>query len=320
MMKFVYVLVSSGKDYIAEQTLVSIHSLRMYNPNAHVVLISDKDTYAGLTGNRGRINQYVDEFITPELPEGLNVTQKSRFLKTSLRKYIKGDLLYIDNDTVITGSLKELEALPYDMAAVLNQHREDWGEKNPHSMIRSYQETTGNSIEGEVRIDDYFNGGIIFAKDTQPAHDFFSKWHELWWNSSIKFGFHKDQPDMWKANKLMGNVIQKLDGKYNCQAIYPVYALPYLKEANIFHYFSSARYANHIKFKNINYLKGIRKTGITNETEEYIRNIKKHYEAGLKALTTQEREVYDSTVVMVARKMSNWKVLNKIIEILYKLK
>lgn len=68
-MKFVYVLISDEKDYYTEQCLVSIHSLRLNNPKAHIVVITDKYTLSTLDGNRGRIKDNIDEFKTIEVPK-----------------------------------------------------------------------------------------------------------------------------------------------------------------------------------------------------------------------------------------------------------
>ena len=312
-LKFVYVLVSTENDFIVEQTLVSIHSLRMYNPKAYVSIVLDKVTLEGLSDTRAKIKEYANEIITPDVPDGLSAMQKSRYIKTSIREIVEGDLLYIDNDTVILGNLDGLENLTCDVGAVEIPFRGYKGNNNRHSMLNGYQRITGKDIEEDTRIDIYLNGGVILAKDTKPAHDFFAKWHELWWKSSTRLGYDKDQPDMWKANKMLGNMIEKLDWEYNCMAINQICALQFLNEAKIFHYFSSSGGANHIKLKDPSYLSNIRGKGITKETEDYIRNLKQHYQRGIEVLMGNEIEEYYSPIVAVARNLHDNRILNRLI-------
>ena len=109
--KFVYALISSEKDYYVEQAAISMHTLRAYNPGCHITLVANDDTLDTLTGNRSLIKNYVDEYVSVNPPAEFTPTQKNRFLKTTLRQNVEGDFLYVDNDTVITGSLKELDDL-----------------------------------------------------------------------------------------------------------------------------------------------------------------------------------------------------------------
>ena len=42
--KIIYVLVSNENDCYLEQALVSIYSLRLYNPDANLLLLVDEET------------------------------------------------------------------------------------------------------------------------------------------------------------------------------------------------------------------------------------------------------------------------------------
>lgn len=41
-MKYLYALISNSNDYFAEQLLISVFSLKYYNPSAFVSLLTDK--------------------------------------------------------------------------------------------------------------------------------------------------------------------------------------------------------------------------------------------------------------------------------------
>lgn len=46
--KIIYVLVSNENDCYLEQALVSIYSLRLYNPDANLLLLVDEETSLSL--------------------------------------------------------------------------------------------------------------------------------------------------------------------------------------------------------------------------------------------------------------------------------
>lgn len=304
-MKFVYVIVSDENDYYAEEALLSMHSLKMYNPEAKITTVIDKETFEGLKDNRDRIKAYINELIIPEIPEGLSATQKSRYLKTSLRQLIQGNFLYIDNDTVINGSLSDLNHIEFDVGAVLNMHRDDWNVDNPHSMIVSYYRKANKNIKKDLKITKFYNGGVVFARDTQPAKEFFNKWHELWWKDSVNLNYHKDQPAMWEANYQLGNILFDLDDIYNCQIAYPKYAMQYMSDARILHYFSSTPFARHLKFKKKAYLQSVRNKGISPEIEEDIKNFDKLFREGIEVLMDEELNNYNDPINLLGRKILN---------------
>lgn len=323
-MTFIYVIVNSPGDYFAEQAMISMHSLRMYNPDAHITALMDSETLNGLSGDRGRIKKYIDDLVVPELPEGLNTTQKSRFLKTSLRTLIKGDFLFLDADTIVTDNLSEVQNLPFDVAIALNRHRA-WSSENPHPMIHEYKKTTGNDVKNISNFTNYFNSGVIFSKDTEVAHNFFDLWHQLWLKDSLDFGFHKDQVAGWCANYELGNVVHELSPIYNCQFISPVYAMKFFDSAKILHYFCSTSLASCLKITDKVFLEKISKCGIDEEDEQYIREIKSIFLNKLNIITDtalrnySEDSVERSTIELIARKISHrFPGINRFAQILLK--
>lgn len=303
-MKFVYVLVSSEKDFYAEEALVSMFTLRKHNPEAEVFLVSDSLTIASLKEKRGEIKKLTTQILKVDAPEDFSLIQKSRFLKTSIREYIKDTFLYIDNDTLITGSLDNLKNITCEVGAVYNQHKENWNDFKYHPMMLEYKHATGDNPEEQTKFSAYFNGGIIFSRDTPDAHKFFKKWHELWLKESIKSGFHKDQPTMWHANYLCGNIITPIDGIYNFQAIYPEHSFKYLMNCKIFHYFSSSVIGKNIVFRKPEFMNYVKTHGIDCYVENCVNNFLSDYIDGLKILADDEIDLYNSPMAVFGRKVS----------------
>ena len=131
--KLVYVVVSSDKDVYLEQAYISMYSAKYYMPDAHIALITDtlsKDTFKG---KREEELKYVDELVCVDLETKYNAQQRSRILKTSVRKYIKGDFLFIDSDTIIVKPLYDIDDCPFDIAACWDTH--SIFEENPYRQI-----------------------------------------------------------------------------------------------------------------------------------------------------------------------------------------
>ncbi|MCH5240194.1 MAG: hypothetical protein J1F38_08215 [Muribaculaceae bacterium] len=317
-MKFVYVLASSDDDFYVEEALLSMYTLKKHNINAEIILVSDSLTITSLNGKRALIKKFINEYVIINPPTEFSFLQKSRFIKTNLREYIKGTFLYIDNDTLITGNLEEIENLTCEVGAVLNRHKENWKEFRYHPMMLDYKHATGINPEEQNKFSAYYNGGIIYSRDTPGAHKFFQTWHNLWLKSSVEFGFHKDQPDMWYANYLCDNVIMPISGTYNFQAIYPEYCLKYLLNCKIFHYFSSAPIGDYIRLKDKEFKSYVKENGIDEYVQEYLDNFVAEYISGLKILVDKDLELFNSPMSVFGRKMSKrFPSSNKIIERLF---
>lgn len=231
--KIIYVLVSNENDCYLEQALVSIYSLRLYNPDANLLLLVDEETSRTLeNGIRKLILNYVSKLVIVDVPFHYSKQQKSRYIKTSLRSQVIGDFLFIDCDTIINEELKDIDNLSCEIAAVPDCHlsiKYSWMKTN----IKKWSSVLGWKYSEN---DFYFNSGVLFVKDTDDTHQFYEYWHSLWRKNVLK-GINYDQPSLAKANELMGCKICKLDDIWNCQI--NANGLPFLSKAKIIHYFAS---------------------------------------------------------------------------------
>lgn len=62
-MKYVYVLTSSENDFYYEQFFLSITSMRLYNPNAEIIVLIDEKTKKGLIGKRSGYEPLASETV-----------------------------------------------------------------------------------------------------------------------------------------------------------------------------------------------------------------------------------------------------------------
>lgn len=232
--KIVYTLVSGSNDIYLGQAIISAYSVRLHNPSATIVLVVDKPTEVVVNATSS-ITSYFDEIVVVDVPLDLNKVQASRFLKTTLRQTVRGDYLYIDTDTVVNGDLSECDSFSADIAAILDRHT--MAEKHPTlaGVIKDLN-TVGLAVEDLQG--KYFNGGVMYVKDSELAKRFYELWHHHW-DIARKKGHNIDQPPLAKANKECGYIIQELPGEWNCQMVDNF--INYMDNAKVLHYFASHR-------------------------------------------------------------------------------
>lgn len=302
-LKFVYVVVGSEQDYYVERAIISMYSLLKHNPGSHITVITEKDTINSLTGHKGLLKTYATDIHVEELPENLNQKQKSRFLKTSVRNIITGDFVFIDVDTLILGDIKELENFDCEIALVSQGGDIKISRENSYKEILQLNKARGVGKNIDYGIKDYYNSGVILCRDTEATRELYKLWHNLWLESSTKYGFHKDQPDLWRANVLMNNLIRELPPKYNCQPLQFEFALNFLSESKIFHYHTNES-LTYLTIKQPEFYTTFREKGITEEVDRVISDIKKEYLSGIEILSPQEAVLYRSVPSDIGRKIS----------------
>lgn len=269
--KIVYSLIASKNDLFLEECWVSIYSLRIFHPEASVVLLVDEPT-----------KQYIDKFpdfchmvteiIIVPVPDKYNAKQKSRELKTKTRLYVDGSMLFLDNDTVICKSLDKLDDLSCDIAAVPETHLPL--QKMPFSPLSSVKSVFGTDASDSKY---YFNSGVIYASDNAETRDFFKKWNENWKYSCFEKGNSQDEPSFLMANREFDNMIEELPGIYNAQV---QMSLKYFADAAIIHWW----HMNFIEdqsyspyFSQYIYRELKRQGKITPAIDELIRNCKQTF-------------------------------------------
>lgn len=256
--QIVYVVTSDETDVYLEQALLSVFSLRKHNPNAHVELVVDQDTDATIARKRGEILKYIDNKVVVNVPEEYNKLCRSRWLKTCLRQHVKGDFLYIDTDTIIIDDLSEIDTFQFSLGAVINAHVPISFRKNTKYMKekKKYALEEGWNCSDEIP---FFNGGVLFVKDTAETYEFFSCWHKTWNDFYKRFGRHADQAPLAATNEQFNYVIKELSGTWNCQLA--LNGIPYLANAKIMHYLLYGRCTHPWIFYNHDILNEIKELG-----------------------------------------------------------
>ena len=226
--KIVYTLVSSDSDKFLYELWVSIYSLRLYEPDATVVVLCDEDTkhYVQLFP---KLLGMISELKAVKLPAHYNAKQKSRELKTSFRRYIDGKLLFLDTDTVVCKPLRDIDKIEYEMAAVPVMHLPV--QQTPFPPIAPVKNIFGIDLYTECEY--YFNSGVIYVDDNPRTREFFHRWNENWHYSCFEKGNSQDEPSFLKADIDMNHFIHTLPDIYNAQVSM---SLKWFADAAIIHW------------------------------------------------------------------------------------
>lgn len=224
-----YALISSAKDLFLEEMWASIHSLRQHDPDREVRVVCDEPT-ANYVRNFPALCSLITEIITVPVPDEFSAKLRSREIKTTIRRYIKGNYLYIDTDTIICTPLDYVDSLECSVAAVKEFNMTL--RENPYATLVI---CNAKSIFGtDISIDEtFFNSGVMYVADDERAHHLYEEWHKNWQYSALEKGNSQDQPALLKTNHDMGNIIEELPGEFNCQ---PCMSVRHLHEAHIVHY------------------------------------------------------------------------------------
>ncbi|MCL2380182.1 MAG: glycosyltransferase [Treponema sp.] len=287
-MQYLYTLTSSPNDSYYEQFLLSITSLKLKMPNADITLLCDTKTKDTLTGKRSEYEKLIAKTIIADAPALMPQVEVSRWVKTSMRRLVQGDFLFIDCDTIVTDNLSSVRQLGIILGVCLDKH-----------CLIGNHEKSANFIQNDKQLgfcsylsNRHFNSGVIFCADTPEAHKIFDRWHELWLFSKSK-NIVRDQPALNMAIYENLSHFSELDGTWNCQIAHN--GLPYLANSKIIHYFASDNIfkASLFTLASNEIFKKIKDTGIVpDEAFELLKNPKA-------AFATESRIIAGNTMLTV---------------------
>ena len=274
-----YVLTDNHELIYYDQLVISISSLRR-NDYCGTVYVFVDETTCDIISNieRRDLDDLQVKLVKVDTPKEYTQKEKSRYIKTSLRNIIAGDVLLLDTDTIIADHMPP-HVSDSELALVLDANyrlsevyhsEEDILEDYQHGKwIASVMQQCGYSWDP---FSPYYNAGVIWMKDTINVRQFYKAWHAEWIRCRNQYGVTFDQPSLNAQNAIWGNLIEELDGIWNVQVCFP-YALRYINNAVIIHYFNRS-------FKNPYMLsdKQILKKGIkSKEVEAIIDNPKEAF-------------------------------------------
>lgn len=247
--KIVFTALGGAKDTYVCQAILATCSARKFNPGALIILVVDLQTADYVKLQFPSFHKYISELLVVDVPAEFSNMQRSRYIKTTLRRHIDGDYLYIDTDTIVCSDLSVIDQNDSTIAAVIDRHTPIQSQlyKAKIAQQLQYQGLVLDDLHGK-----YFNSGVMFVKDCPEAHHFYSLWYK-YWDASRKEGRNIDQPPLAKSNVECNYIIRELDGTWNCQ-LHDNF-LRYLTDAKILHYFATANESPYSLYDNTLYRK-----------------------------------------------------------------
>ena len=306
--KIVYVVISSDKDYYLEQMWVSLFSLRHFQEDVIVEVVTDDETAQRIRSSKYiQVNNMLDSIIAVSFESDITGVERSRSLKTSLRNHVTGDFLFLDTDTIITGSLGEIDSFDFDLGMVYSWHCKLIERPDRTIILKKVKKL----FNVELRVDsEFFNSGVIYCKDTEKSRSFFKKWHENWLMTKDKPKGTRDQTSLMVTVDEIGGV-NAISGDYNCQ---PIYSMKYIATAKIVHFFN-LKWANHewSPFCSDVFYQEIKKDGyISDNKKELILNCRSTFYAPTMCILSDDIKIWRSSIFKMLRKLySNHKFFYK---------
>lgn len=181
-----FVLAAKELGLYADMAAVAALAVRRLHPQARIILMTDEPTARAIDQGKHAIADIVSEIVVHST--GTDVAAvSSRHLKTVVRKLVKGDYLYLDNDAIAVRPLDRGWPKRADLAVA-----RDWNKRGIPLAWLPFIEKLRADLGWEFLSDRYFNSGVIFVRDTAAAHTFYSHWHRRW-QQTLSLGIPEDQ-------------------------------------------------------------------------------------------------------------------------------
>lgn len=304
--QIIYTLVSSEKDFYLEELWASVYSLRLFHPEAKVLVLTDDTTYPRLNGQKALVS-LISEICIINVPKHYSAKERSREIKTKIRNLIEGDYFFIDTDTIITQPLNYIDNIDSDIAAVPDAHTSLWEHPFRSNIINNVKLIFDEDVSDSPY---WYNSGVMLVRDTPITHKLYKRWNENWKYSTFEKSFSQDQPALIKTDKEFGYIIQKLPDIYNCQLALSV---KYFYEAKIVHFWHMdfIEDQSYSSFMGSDVYKQIKKTrGIDSNTAELIKNCKSAFKTT--TMIVGQQQIYflfsscGQTIFRLYQKSKRW--------------
>ena len=222
-----YVLIANGWDRHARMMWLSATSLRLHEPNARITLVTDRESRDTFERSAPQLLGLIDEVVTVDTSIA-DRRLRAFGLKTSFRCHVKGDVLYLDGDTLVVGRLRDVFDVQGDVAAALDFNHD--GEWFPPQLRDSY-----TALGWPYPLPYYFNSGVLMLRDTPAVRAFSEEWTRRWL-LLVEQGMPGDQEAFVSALYAMPVKWARLAKGFNAIVVKRNYRF---REARVLHFFGS---------------------------------------------------------------------------------
>lgn len=224
-----FVLAAKDLGLYTDMAAVAALAVRRLHRQARVVLVTDEPTAHAIDQGKHALARIVTEIVVQ--PTGMDVPSiSSRYLRTVLRRLVKGDYLYLDIDAIAVRPLDRGWPRGTDLATA-----RDRNQRGITSLALPTIEQLQVKLGWKFRMDRYLNAGVLFVRDTPAAHAFYAEWHKRW-KEALSLGVWQDQFSFNSASTTGIATIGILPDRDN----WVTHSTAMLRgRARIFHFFAS---------------------------------------------------------------------------------
>ena len=223
-----FCLTSSGTDDFSRMQRLACDSLRFFEPECAIHLVVDEGSYKALKKTSPDLLDQFDQIWPVQTPSG-PPGWVNRWLKTGLRTILDGEVLYLDADLIVRGSIAEIWNTQCDVGGVLNGNT---GEPFFSTWDRRHFEELGWELPAHGSL----NGGVIFWRDSEGAYAAAECYRARWLEATQNTGRHNDQPALNRALADSGAKVGILHNSFNAMETYHPRNL---LDAKVWHFMNS---------------------------------------------------------------------------------
>ncbi len=210
MTTFCYCLVDRGEGRFLDMAAVSLAFLRDVHPTNPIGIVADEETWAFAKSRNHSLLREASEWRVQDCA-GMAPVEASRFLKINCRRFVRGDMVFLDADIVplrpFAPSLRDGTKISLARDAWFIQHPATW----PAPPARWFDEM------GWTRPHTYFNSGVIWMRDENWVEQLVEEWGTKWRAFSARTGEWIDQPSLNAslAAREAGTELELLSTRWN---------------------------------------------------------------------------------------------------------
>lgn len=208
-----FVLAADAWNPYVAMCCVAAATVRRWHADCRILLLCDERTATRLAPHRHRLAGYFDEIVAVPVPLDDSV-ERSRYLKTTMRRWLRGDFVYLDVDTLTLGSLAPLFRRSSWLGLTLERNA-------PETDIRAFPRVLAlyEQLGWHLRPRRYFNGGMMWVRDDDRAAELFARWHERW-QITRAAGCSADQPSLNMAVCELEADVDVLPAEWNAMVLF----------------------------------------------------------------------------------------------------
>lgn len=189
---------------------VSLAFLRDVHPSNPIEIVADEETLAYAKKRNHPLLREASDWRVQDC-SAMAPVQASRFLKINCRRFVRGDMVFLDADIIplrpFAPSLNEATKFSIARDAWFIEHPSQW----PAPPARWFDEM------GWTRPKTYFNSGVIWMRDESWVEQLVEEWGTRWRAFSERTQLYIDQPSLNAslASRESGSELELLSTRWN---------------------------------------------------------------------------------------------------------